>query len=683
MKKIIYTLIIFFGFYINTYSQYLWPIKNNEIGEHILYKPQDYIDKEINGHSLFIGANKDDIVIAPQSGKIDCIYYIYNQQLGYSFMQNTYYTQTAIESGLDKQQRKAFANEVKCNPKFVSLFIKVKTNNNRYSITGIRPIKYLKTGSYINKGDTIGRVGFAYHKIYQPSIKFDVTENSKVSDPMTVFGLKTTFKLGCKLNKVDYLTHKHSPKKLQEDFEVFINSLLEGHPGLYDYITPEKLQYVITKTKQELNNPMTSEEFRLKIASIIAQIKDSHTAIFASKYKVTDGSKPPVLYGLKDDTLIIFSAINQYNHLKGKKILQIDNWEVKDIILQIKSILYRNDGYIQTVKERELFINFWRYYSLISFKKKNDTICFKLKDNSIHKFTYNNYDNNDYEPSLRILENPDNSIICKRLKNIAYLRINKFNLNDIEKLQLQRFIKNINDSLYKGLIIDVTNNSGGDEHVINDIYSYIAQKPWKQIINYKVNKKGSYQLFKHTVNFIPKTDYFKNYINIDNSFIIPEDSIPWCYPNDSINYKGKVIVLTNELSLSAATVFPSLVYKHKRGKIIGRETGSCFYHMNGLKFPVISLENTGLEFFLPLVKVNFEKKQNSDIPWGRGVIPHIKIPLSYNEFFGKDTRFIDTAIDEINKSKNESTLNNVIWIIVLSVLLLIVLTMFFIKRHSK
>ncbi len=112
-------------------------------------------------------------------------------------------------------------------------------------------------------------------------------------------------------------------------------------------------------------------------------------------------------------------------------------------------------------------------------------------------------------------------------------------------------------------------------------------------------------------------------------------------------------MLRNELSTSASGNFAGLVYKYKRGVIVGRETGSSYYQLNATKFARVNIENTGLELYMPLVKSTFEKKGDSDIPWGRGVIPDYKIEIEYDEFLNGNNKGLEYTLELIDNIKNK------------------------------
>ncbi len=49
---------------------WLWPVVGAETGDGIIYKPQTYIDKQLNFADLFIAAPLDAEVVAPVDGKV-------------------------------------------------------------------------------------------------------------------------------------------------------------------------------------------------------------------------------------------------------------------------------------------------------------------------------------------------------------------------------------------------------------------------------------------------------------------------------------------------------------------------------------------------------------------------------------------------------------------------------------
>ena len=196
-----------------TYGQenYLWPIPGKKAGDNILYRPQDYIgvadgvtQAELNFADLIIGGPLGTPVLCPVDGKIDhallgyrnnwsCSLICFGQQTG-NFEQDS-----LLFLEWDNMTQEKIHN--------TSLSVGVKMSDGRIVyIDGIRPTRLFKTGEKIHRGDTLGTVGYLYKKIKQPCIGISISKNSKADDPMTPFGLKTTFVPPTANNKTQ-LTH--------------------------------------------------------------------------------------------------------------------------------------------------------------------------------------------------------------------------------------------------------------------------------------------------------------------------------------------------------------------------------------------------------------------------------------------------------------------------------------------
>ena len=102
-------------------------------------------------------------------------------------------------------------------------------------------------------------------------------------------------------------------------------------------------------------------------------------------------------------------------------------------------------------------------------------------------------------------------------------------------------------------------------------------------------------------------------------------------PDTAVNYRNKIYVLSNENSISAATIFPALVVRSHRGIVVGRETRTAYHFMNALKFTEMRLPHSMISFRVPLVQVVFDNVVNSRVPYGRGVLPDYYVPLTLDE----------------------------------------------------
>lgn len=188
----------------------------------------------------------------------------------------------------------------------------------------------------------------------------------------------------------------------------------------------------------------------------------------------------------------------------------------------------------------------------------------------------------------------------------GYVKFNAFALTSVEKFcaAVSQF-KN-----KKALIIDMRGNTGGNFGALFGIISLLIDKGF--IIGAEINKFGK-----------------------EPRFVPPQIK----------NFKGKLVVLIDAQSYSAAEVFAAGLKENNRATIIGETTG-------GSALPALTMAlPTGAVFLYPVA--NFETPKGNLLE-GRGVEPNIKIALDRPSLLaGKDAQ-LDAAIkflkDEIRKA---------------------------------
>lgn len=654
-------------------QQATWPIKNKKAGERILYRPQDFIGEEFNFSDLYITAPYGSDVVSPISGKVSHLFYCYSDKLEFMYSFST-------DNKPDDTRRSEIAKSIQekykksIDPKFVSLSIAIlSSDGSMYHISGLRPIKTLKTGMQINKGETIGTVGYVYKTIKESCIRVSRSVGGQSSDPMSPFGLRSTF-IAPKIQKKDP-KKQYTKEQLQEDFRIFRESLEEGHPGLYDYISKHKMDSLFDNAFAKTKDGMIAYEFYNLLNEIISNIHDSHTYLGSPTNPDNNMNLkiPSVTFGLFNDSLQITRVTDKINlQFVGKKIISIDGISADKLIKEIKfKVMNRSlnyEGLIESGKLVSLSSFFWRDY-MDNYKIKNEGITLTLVDGTTK--TFPNIDSADkkqfnYYPGFNYRKIPHTNITYKKIDAFtALMDINTFGLSESDHDSIRLFIKDISANGYKNLIIDVRNNPGG---LFGDLFKYIAEKPFKTVLGLKVNQNDTYNFFKYCTNYsIEDRQLFQGYKKLDgkDGYYFPSDSLKTDYPCDSIHFSGKIYVLTNELSISAASIFAGLIHKYKRGVIVGRETGSAYQQLNAVKFANVNLKNTELSLRIPLVKCIYEYPENSDIPWGRGVLPDYPFNITLDELIGDKDTMLNYTLQLIKENKylNEKTETKVLGIV--------------------
>jgi C-terminal processing protease CtpA/Prc len=623
-----------------TYGQenYLWPIPEKKAGDDILYRPQDYIgvadgvtQAELNFGDIIIGAPLGTPVLCPVDGKIDhallgyrnswsCSLICFSQQTG------NYEQDSLLFLEWDNMTQEKIHN--------TSLSVGVKIPDGRIvHVDGIRPTRLFKTGEMLHRGDTLGTVGYLYKKIKQPCIGISISKNSKADDPMTPFGLKTTFVPPSANNKTQ-LTHDEA----QADIDGMMVALEDAFPGLYDYTPKEEFDAYIKNQMAAVGETIDIGDFEMLVRCLIGKVHDSHTAIMSeTKMKFGTNTMPTsVLAGWFNDTLQIWRAVPKYKDYLGKKVVSVNGIPADSLKTMLLDRVGHADGYAKSYGDFALTYGMDNYYCNQIAKDYNLTLTFA--DGETKRFEQMTRKDPAREPkwieySCRFLHvNETAHFDFEKLSDTAaYLAIHTFELDDLEMDQLNEIFANLIADSVPNLILDLRFNHGGPEASVEGVYAYLAQKPFCTSLRKIVNKKNGYACFGSCPVDNEEDSPYADYEPLPNGEGFVLDEPQWRNPDSLVNYKGRLYLLTNETSFSASTCFAGWVKKQNRGVIVGRETGSAYHQMKAQNFTQYPLPNSDITIQIPMIKVVFDTVVNERFPYGRGVLPDYPVNFTPEE----------------------------------------------------
>jgi len=237
--------------------------------------------------------------------------------------------------------------------------------------------------------------------------------------------------------------------------------------------------------------------------------------------------------------------------------------------------------------------------------------------------------------------------------NTAYIRFNDFSLQSEKTSRFITFYKKIKD--YDNLIIDVRNNPGGSTFVWkNCIVSLLALEDIQYDVYAMFNMGQNSSLYYTTYNpellksiitekdWIYNTQYFKDTCRKNKALenVIVKSKATIKKSSMSINYEGKIWVLTDGNTYSAADSFTYFCKRTNFATTVGNRTKGngvspienliCFY----------ALPNSGIIIrYFPFMGFNIDGSSNTE----SGDIPDIYTNEDALEF----------CLKEINKMKAE------------------------------
>lgn len=373
-----------------------------------------------------------------------------------------------------------------------------------------------------------------------------------------------------------------SNKEVLEDIDSFFDTIRNTHPDPYYYSSKKAFDSIQSYIKNNLQDSVTPQMIKQLLEYHTNNIFDAHTGITHYSYS---------LYSIPDENFVFpYDVSIKRNKLIVKDssvnigpIAKVNGKDVSKIILKMKRLLKAD--FPASVKHNYMEKYFTTFYhslygssSTFKLSSKNKTVTIEgIKAKKIMESktseNYKNFDFNSY---------PDAGVGLLTIKTFSYDYRDKF-----EKFILKSF-DSISESEIENLIIDLRENGGGSDRIVNNLLDHLFINDYKILYGYV--KKDDYQ---YGLNWT-RGPYSKNI------------------------YKGNLIILQSNETGSAAKSFCSAIKTSERGLIIGQET----------RDPAFSFSNSKC-FELPNSKVSyccargFYAMPGSTYSGNNGIIPDI------------------------------------------------------------
>ena len=647
---------------------WLWPIEGQNTGEGILYRPQDNIEKEFNFGNLFIGAPEGTRVVCPADAVVTSYNYTYNMSLTNST------TWGGGDQGYDAlvAELKDFFRNKGWDIRFLMLSIGLKIGDKTLWMNGLRPLGdggSIPTGTRLKRGDVLGTVGYAYHAISQPHIDLSVSRHSVADDPMTPFGLRTTFRKPEARPTKFHLTHDEAVA----DYRQLASSVKEMYPSLDDLMSEAEYDTFVKEQLARIPaDGIALKDFAALIKDYNAVIHDSH---FNINCRVPADPKeqgrglryglPPLFFGhvASGDSLgtmecVVLMTDSAHAAYVGRRIARIDGKPAADLV----SITRRNstnyDAGVRSVGD--YFACYWNaidYGLELGLQPEGRTIVYEFEDGErLELPMVPGYSNKIY-PTEKWARNQN---INRRKRgpfevrmvndSVLYIGISTFGLNDVDCDSVVDAIHQAERDSIPYLIFDVRNNYGGasevQDRLTRALLGRIPDRPHTSYL--KVNAP----LFKSVTMNWPEGDTifgdFKPLEGRKGLYLMEEEEDNATISSiDSLGYNGRLYVLIDSRSASASAFLAGAVKRNDRGYVVGRETMSAYHCETCIKFANISLTNSQFTATIPMVRVVIDETVSDRLPALRGVIPDCDIPMTEAEFHYDGDYILDRTLQLI------------------------------------
>ena len=458
-------------------------------------------------------------------------------------------------------------------------------------------------------------------------------------------------------------TKYYTVNQLKSDFVFFRTTLEIIHPSLYRYHPKDTIDAYFNKTSVQLDHSMNELEYWRILAQVIAKLGSGHTSVVLSdaayrQYGSVQHDLIPANLYIQNDRLYIRSRLRSTDTLLtcGSEVLAINNVSGPAILNKMREFV-SGDGYSNTFKDRRISSQFNYLYNLIN----GDQYQFFLVLNDKGKIKRGVVKAVNTLRPIPSAARPVASSTTSYLPTIKYpedmpgtavITIPNFRYEKEYEALHARFFKEVRQRNITNLVIDLRNNPGGKLKISNDVMSYImthryyygvADERYVNIsrIEYLSKKSVSEGISLADIQNLGRSLYRHNYDDDSRQEVRMHE------------FKGKLYVLINEGSFSAAALFATTVKNQRDCIILGEETGGNAYGSDADVNPII-LPETHLKLNLPIDWIYAPTYQSKNT--GGGLKPDIQVsvPLSSSYNFKEGDPVLDAVKENIKASATKA-----------------------------
>jgi hypothetical protein len=458
-------------------------------------------------------------------------------------------------------------------------------------------------------------------------------------------------------------------EKLREDFRILRSALEQIHPALYLYEPKADFDRLFDSTSKSFDKPMSRREFYLRVSPVVEKVKCGHTYFdlhqrLLNKLMGEAKSFPLPLSFLNQKALVDFASDDIPN---GAEVVSINGRPMGGILPKLMPFI-RSDGFNRTMKFSMLADEFALHHQLVFGATKEFEIIYipfgkkKPLKKTLAAISGEELDKrkSNRHSSRGKLKNFEFRWVDEKT---GLLSVNSFDfgLRKKGRQKYRQFLKTTFAEIKarpaaKNLIVDVRFNEGGYVGYDALLFSYFAQKPFRdcktavaRTLDIPLEKYLDKKEFSKRVERSIERSLVKEFKKgADGQFHIIDEKNKIRQPKPS-GFKGQIFFLISGWTHSGGAVLCSMALNNDNVTFIGQETGGGheFYTAGNMAF--YTLPNTRCQLEVPMIRYQNAVPAKA-FPRGSGIRPHHRVAKSQADFIqGKDT-VMQFALDLIKQS---------------------------------
>lgn len=429
--------------------------------------------------------------------------------------------------------------------------------------------------------------------------------------------MRKSFLLFVILPAIAFAPASNSVNKQLKDFEAFEKVLVSKEGRLDLHQSSDSIYFYLSKLKSNLSEEQNLIDQFKAYSMTLAKLGCGHTQIHPNRSLLTNWVKEekslPIDFIMQGRRLFTnkllsedFDLINmegsnneRVRNIKGiYEVLSLDKKSVSEMMNLIAPYISSDEDEISFKYHQvaQLF-DFYRHLSdpysedsvHISYVKGNDTISTYLNLGRPPINTINARLSASSIEDAKIQKETGTFVV--KNSNVGVFRFRSFTACTGKNydLFLERSFRKIKSKQIKKLVFDLRGNTGGVmqyslmRYFVGadvDLGRYVVEKPKKGFETVYLKKRNSdYRRHK----WMSRVQRFRIWLNDFDNGIVRTDAV-----DESLIYDGKIIVITDEGTFSAASMLACHLKTLCNAKIVGRPAGGSFYRGNaGTIFAVL------------------------------------------------------------------------------------------------
>ena len=364
----------------------------------------------------------------------------------------------------------------------------------------------------------------------------------------------------------EFYNKKFSKSELIADIEFIKEKILNAHINPFTEISKEEFEKNIIQIENSLKDGMTQKDFYFLAKPIFVKLNDEHSGL--NDFCITDSIKNnlkffPLRFKYENQKVILTENYSGESINNGDELLSINEFSIENIIEGCSNQVFGISEERKTIAVEKL----WLYLSKFCFFITDD---FNLKFKSGKTILIKGQNWEELNKNVQQTKKKDTNISIlkyEKIKDFGYLTINSFNDKQIKydkwELKIDSIFSKIKNDKVQKLIIDVSNNGGGNSAIGNLIIDYFSNKSYKDY-------GGKWKKSKEYSDFMKKNNFeYAPYEKLQNGelmALVSDENKPSKNKN---RFNGKTYILVGENTFSSAMMFAIMVLDNNLATVIG------------------------------------------------------------------------------------------------------------------